>query len=162
MHQQRQPVRHRHPRVVTPSAAALDLGGYRLLAEFRYLLRGFLEFSEVAARGAGLTPGQHQALLAIKGFPSDRGPTVGELAKRLRIRHHSAVELVDRLVDADLCTRTHDAVDRRRVLLGLTEHAEHLLAALSAAHLAELRALRPALQEILERVEAVSPSEISC
>jgi DNA-binding MarR family transcriptional regulator len=162
MQQQRQPVRRRLPPALALSAAELDLNGYRLLAEFRYLLRGFLEFSEVAARGAGLTAGQHQALLAIKGFPSDRGPSVGELAERLRIRHHSAVELIDRLADADLCTRTHDAVDRRRVVLGLTDHAERLLAALSAAHLAELRALRPALQGILERLEAMRPGAISC
>ena len=131
----------------------LDLDGYRLLAEFRYLIRRFLEFSETAARQTGLTPGQHQALLVIKGFLADRGPTVGELAERLRIRHHSAVELVDRLVEADFCVRGHDPEDRRRVMLRLTETAEHRLALLSAIHLEELRSLRPALLQILERLE---------
>jgi len=124
-----------------------------LLAEFRYLVRRFLEFSEAAARRAGLTPRQHQALLAIKGFPADRSPTVGELAGRLCIRHHSAVELVDRLVDADFCTREHDPEDRRRVILALTDAAEGRLALLSAIHLEELRSLRPALLQILERLE---------
>jgi DNA-binding MarR family transcriptional regulator len=131
----------------------LDLDGYRLLAEFRYLIRRFLEFSEAAARRAGLTPRQHQAMLAIKGFPADRGPTIGELAERLCIRHHSAVELVNRLVDADFCTREHDPEDRRRVILCLTNAAEKRLALLSAIHLAELRSLRPALLQILKRLE---------
>jgi len=130
----------------------LDLEGYRLLAEFRYLIRRFLEFSEAAARRAGLTPRQHQALLAIKGFASDRGPTVGDLAERLCIRHHSAVELIDRLVEAGFCLRGHDSEDRRRVILRLTETAEAYLAALSSVHLEELRSLRPALLQILEQL----------
>jgi DNA-binding MarR family transcriptional regulator len=132
----------------------LDRAGYRTLADFRYLLRRFLEFSQVAARSAGLTPRWHQALLAVKGFAVGRAPTVGDLAERLGIRHHTAVELVDRLVEAGLCVRRHDPDDRRRVLLLLTEPGEARLAALSAAHLAELRALRPALYEILDRLDA--------
>ncbi|HZU90758.1 MAG TPA: MarR family transcriptional regulator [Stellaceae bacterium] len=129
----------------------LDREDYRTLSDFRYLIRRFLEFSQMAAGRVGLTPRQHQVLLAIKGFPRDDSPTVGDLAERLRIQHHSAVELVDRLAEAGLIVRTHDPQDRRRVLLGLTETAEELLASLSAIHLAELHALRPALLEILNR-----------
>jgi DNA-binding MarR family transcriptional regulator len=129
----------------------LDQQDYRLLADFRYLIRRFLEFSEIAAHGEGLTSRQHQALLAIKGFPGDRSPTVGELAERLRVQHHSAVELVDRLVEAGLIVRLHDPDDRRRVLLGLTDTAEHHLFRLSSIHLEELRRLKPVLQQIVDR-----------
>ncbi|MFL5279735.1 MAG: MarR family transcriptional regulator [Rhodopila sp.] len=133
-----------------------DLQDYRALAEFRYLIRCFLEFSKVAANGIGLPSGQHQALLAIKGFPLDRSPTLGELAERLKIQHHSAVELVNRLAEAGLIERRQDPQDRRRVLLVLTHEAEHHLSTLSAIHLDELRRLRPALQDILSRLERSS------
>lgn len=126
---------------------------YRTLADFRYLLRHFLEFSQVAAREEGLTPAHHQALLAIKGFPGDEAPTMGDLAERLCIRHHSTVELVDRLEQAGLLRRRHDPGDRRRVQLALTRAAERHMAELSAIHLEELRRLGPALREILDRVE---------
>ncbi|HEY4043290.1 MAG TPA: helix-turn-helix domain-containing protein [Rhodopila sp.] len=128
-----------------------DQEDYRLLSDFRYLIRRFLEFSQIAAAEMGLTSRQHQALLAIKGFPGDGIPTVGELAERLRIQHHSAVELVDRLVEAGLVERGHDPHDRRRVLPRLTRTAEDYLSRLSAIHLEELRRLRPALQQILDR-----------
>lgn len=133
--------------------ARLGSDAYRTLADFRYLIRRFLEFSSSAARAAELTPRQHQALLAIKGFPAERSPSVGQLAKRLMIQHHSAVELVDRLVEAGLIVRSHDSQDRRRVLLQLTDAAEDRLAELSAVHLEELQRLQPALLEILRRVE---------
>ena len=122
---------------------------YRTLAGFRYLLRRFLAFSEAAARAAGLTPQQHQALLAIKGFPHGEDVTIHDLATQLCVRHHSAVELVDRLEGSGLVVRRHDPADRRRVLLTLTAAAEARLADLSATHLEELRRLRPALAEIL-------------
>jgi DNA-binding MarR family transcriptional regulator len=124
---------------------------YRMLSDFRYVIRQFLKFSQDAAQGHGLTSRQHQALLAIKGFPGDNPPTIGELAERLAIQHHSTVELVDRLVEAQLILRTHDPDDRRRVLLGLTEAAEQHLARLSAIHLEELQRLRPTLQRILDQ-----------
>ena len=130
-----------------------DRQDYRTLSEFRYLIRCFLEFSKVAANGIGLPSRQHQALLAIKGFPLDRSPTLGELAERLKIQHHSAVELVDRLAEAGLIERRHDPEDRRRVLLLITQEAEHHLSTLSAIHLDELRRLRPALQNILSQLE---------
>ena len=142
------------PRRVAVTPVRPDRQDYRLLADFRYLIRRFLKFSEDAAHGAGLTAGQHQALLAIKGFPNDTWPTVGELAERLCTQQHSTVELVDRLVEAGLILREQDSKDRRRVLLALTETAEAHLARLSAIHLEELNRLRPMLLPILERSAA--------
>ncbi len=129
--------------------ARLERSDYRTLSQFRFLLRCFLEFSQNAARRVGLTTRQHQALLAIKGFPHADAPTIGDLATRLRIRPHSAGELVDRLVESGLVVRSHDADDRRRVRLALTAVAEERLADLSFIHLDELHRLRPALQQIL-------------
>jgi len=124
---------------------------YEALSEFRYLIRCFLEFSQNEAKRVGLTPRQHQALLAIKGFAAGRSITVGDLAERLRIRHHSAVELVDRLAEAGLVERTVDPADHRRALLSLTARAEEDLADLSAAHLDELSRIEPVLERILGR-----------
>jgi DNA-binding MarR family transcriptional regulator len=126
---------------------------YRRLAEFRYLIRCFLEFSEVAAVRAELTSRQHQALLMIKGAPEGILPNIGYLAERLRVQHHSAVELVDRLAEAGLITREPDSVDRRRVRLKLTRAAETRLGRLSASHLDELQRLRPALLQLLGAAE---------
>jgi len=136
----------------------LERTDYRALSEFRYLLRCFLEFSQEAARTVGLTPRQHQSLLAIKGLQQDRPVTVGDLAERLRIRHHSAVELVDRLCDAGLLVRVQDTQDQRRVLLSLTERADELLADLSAAHLDELSRIEPMLRHVLLRRKKKSQS----
>jgi DNA-binding MarR family transcriptional regulator len=132
-------------------ADTLRPADYRLLSDFRHQLREFAAFSENAAREEGLAPQQHQALLAIKGFEGT--PTVGDLAERLMIRHHSAVGLVDRLVEARLLMRCHDVDDRRRVTLALTRHAEELLARLSAQHRAELRRVAPMLRALLARIE---------
>ncbi|HEY1542598.1 MAG TPA: MarR family transcriptional regulator [Xanthobacteraceae bacterium] len=122
---------------------------YERLAEFRYLLRQFLIFSEQAADRAGLTAQQHQALLAIKGFGAAQPLTVGDLAGRLGIKPHSAVGLVDRLLAKSLVRRQTGARDRRQVMLALTAQAERLLARLSAAHRAELKRLAPLLQTLL-------------
>jgi len=126
---------------------------YRTLAQFRHALRRFLAFSESAAQGAGLMPQQHQALLAIKGLSLDTPPSVGEMAEYLFIKHHSAVELISRLVRMELVTRTRDPLDGRRVLVGLTPLAEEKLSALSATHLQELRTIRPLLMELLTRFD---------
>ncbi|OJW23389.1 MAG: MarR family transcriptional regulator [Rhodospirillales bacterium 69-11] len=123
------------------------------MAEFRYLLRRFLAFSETAAKDAGLTPRQHQALLAIKGFGGEEPVAIQDLAERLGVQHHSAVELVDRLAEAGLLDRRADPVDRRKVRLVPTAAAERHLATLSAAHLDELRRLRPALIGILQALD---------
>lgn len=130
-------------------ARRVEARDYRMLADFRFALRRFLHFSEAAARQAGLTPQQHQLMLAIKGFPGGVEPTVGEVAQRLGVRHHSAVELAQRLEEAGLLARTHDAQDRRRVHLRLTAAAEERLEGLSESHLRELRRLRPVLEELL-------------
>lgn len=130
---------------------SLSLTDYRLLAEFRYLLRQFLAFSEVAAAETGLSPQQHQALLAIKGF--DGAPTVGDLAARLLVRHNTAVGLVDRLERMHLLRRCVDPEDRRRVTLTLSAKAEDALAGLSAAHRSELQRLSSVLKPVLARLE---------
>ena len=129
-------------------SAKLNLKDYRALAGIRRGMRQFLEFSAQAARDAGLTPAQHQALLAIKGMT---GPvTVGTLAVWLGIRHHSAVGLVDRLAKAKLVTRIPDPQDRRRMRLKLTPGADAKLAALSQVHRAELRRFSAALAPLLD------------
>ena len=123
----------------------LTLADYRALADFRYQLRRFLHFSESAAREGGLEPQQHQLLLAVKGAPGGQPPTIGMLAERLQLRHHSTVELVDRMEDRKLVRRARAGEDRRQVLVSLTDAGESLLARLSAAHRAELRSVGPRL-----------------
>jgi DNA-binding MarR family transcriptional regulator len=126
---------------------------YRALANFRYALRQFLEFSGSAAKSVGLTPQQHQAMLSIIGAPDGQAVTVGFLAKRMLLKHHSTVELVDRLVEIDLVARQPDIGDRRKVLLSLTPKGRRLLTKLSAAHLEELKGIRPAFAALLERLD---------
>jgi DNA-binding MarR family transcriptional regulator len=118
----------------------LMTGDYRRLARFRRALRLFLEFSAAAAGKAGLTPVQHQALLAIKGMPG--APGMGALAAWLGVRPHSAAGLVARLVRRGLVIKRSDVRDKRRVLLALTPKAERKLKSLSLAHREELRRLR--------------------
>lgn len=132
-----------------PDEARLEKADFEALAAFRHALRRFTEFSAQAARGAGLTPQQHQALLAIKGRPGRETATVGEIAAALLIRPHSAVELIDRLADLGLVHRIADELDHRRVQIALTPRAEALLHALSTAHLRELGAIRPTLLALL-------------
>lgn len=127
---------------------------YQVLARFRYALRQFLRFSEDAAQEVGLTPQQHQALLAVKGFPERRQMTLSELAERLQIRHHSAVGLVNRLTGGGLLERIADTDDRRQVFVRLTADGERVLARLSAAHRAELRHIGPTLNLLLEDLAA--------
>jgi DNA-binding MarR family transcriptional regulator len=126
---------------------------YQALANFRYALRQFLEFSASAAKSVGLTPQQHQALLSIIGAPEGQPITVGFLAERMLLKHHSTVELVDRLVELDLLSRNPDAADRRKVLLGLTPKGRRLLTKLSTAHIEELRRIRPAFADLLGRLD---------
>jgi DNA-binding MarR family transcriptional regulator len=125
---------------------------YETLADLRYSLRQFLHFSEEAAQGAGVTPQQHQALLAIKGFPGNRGITIGELAERLQIRHHSTVGLVDRLVLKKLVARKQHAADRRQVDLELTALGDSTLEKLSAAHKEQLHRIGPHIESLLKRL----------
>lgn len=132
---------------------------YAALAAFRYELRRFLAFSEAAATEAGLPPQQHQALLTVAGHLGPEPPTVGHIAERLLIAPHSAAELVTRMVEAGLLTKSRGAQDRRRMELALTPEAEALLRRLTAAHLEELGSLEPALVRALAlaRGEAAEP-----
>jgi DNA-binding MarR family transcriptional regulator len=121
---------------------------YARLLEFRTALRRFERWSEDQARQVGLSPAQHQLLLAITGHPDERGPTIGELAEYLVVRHHSAVGLVDRAVEAGLVERVRDDRDSRAVRLALTPTGAERIAALSELHLAELGRLAPALEHL--------------
>lgn len=129
----------------------LTLLDYESLAELRYQIRRFLSFSEQAARAAGLEPRQHQLMLSLKGLPHDARPTIGEVAERLQIQHHSTVELVNRLSAAGYVRRKRDGEDRREVLLTLTPKGEKVLRELSLHHRAELRSAGPALVDALRR-----------
>jgi DNA-binding MarR family transcriptional regulator len=115
---------------------------YRMLAQFRRALRSFLHFSEEAAKAAGLTPSQHQLLLAIRGADTEQPPTIGEVADWLKLRHHSTGELVERAEAAGLLYRIPDPDDHRRQRLALTKLGRTKLDTLSAIHREELRRLR--------------------
>jgi len=124
----------------TRAAVTHDLrdADYRRLLAFRTELRQFLRWSEEQAEAEGLTPTQHQLLLAIRGSDERDGPTVGDVARLLLIRHHSAVGLVDRAVDAGYVRRRRDPDDHRVVRLHLTADGARRLARLSRHHLEEL------------------------
>ncbi len=125
---------------------------YETLAEFRYALRCFLHFSENAAQTVGLTLQQHQALLFIIGYPGRERITIGELAERLQIRHHSAVGLVNRLEDQGLVERIQDEDDRRQVFIRLTDKGINILESLANIHREELRNMGPQLCTMLEQI----------
>lgn len=125
---------------------------YQELAQFRYLLRSFLKFSEEQAREHQLEPQHHQALLALKGLPTGTQPTIHILADRLLLRHHSTVELVNRLAADGLVKRTADPHDRRQILLRLTSKANAKLRALALAHQEELRVKGPDLTRALRAI----------
>ena len=136
---------------------------YQALAEFRYQIRRFLRFSEQAARATGLVPQQYQFLLALKGLPNGRKATISELAERLQIKHHSTVELIDRLVERDLIRRSRDDQDQRRVIIHLNPHGEQLLKKLSLLHRNELQSTGPILVRTLKALVATDSdtSEVS-
>ncbi|MFB3812879.1 MAG: MarR family winged helix-turn-helix transcriptional regulator [Terriglobales bacterium] len=140
---------------MVPPADITD-NDYRALAEFRYQIRKFLRFSESAARTAGLEPQQHQLLLAIRGLPEGTPATIGNVADRLQIQHHSTVELVDRLVRRGLVQRKRGGEDRRQVLLQVTAKGDRLLRELSIHHEEELRTNGPALIAALRRMLTVA------
>lgn len=126
---------------------------YQALHEFRYQINRFLHFSEEAARAEGLEPRQHQLMLAVRGSVSGE-PTMGEIADRLFIRHHSAVELADRLTDHGLAERIRMDADRRQVRIRLTGQGEEKLRRLSGAHRDQLRHAGPLLAAALNRLIA--------
>lgn len=119
--------------------ARMSTDDYAKLLGFRTDLRRFLRWSEEQARAAGLTPSQHQLLLAIRGHRGPDGPTIGEVAGYLTLRHHSAVGLVDRAEQAGYVERSHDPTDHRVIRLRLTPAGEVLIRQLSRSHLEELR-----------------------
>jgi len=124
---------------------------YQTLATFRHALRRFYHFSENAAEAKGLTPQQHQALLAIRSA-MDEGMTIGRLAEQLMLRPHSATGLVDRLATAGLVERLPNPADKRQVLLRLTPDASAVLEGLSIAHRDEIRRMRPMLLNLLDQL----------
>jgi DNA-binding MarR family transcriptional regulator len=130
----------------------VSLDDVRALAEWRYQIRKFLAFSEEAARSVGVEPQHHQLLLAIKGLPADKLPIISVLADRMAVRHHTVVELADRLVGRGLIKRTQCQHDRRAVLLSLTPRAEYLLRRLSQQHRRQLRVAGPELIQAISSV----------
>jgi DNA-binding MarR family transcriptional regulator len=119
-------------RVATESLNDIFMGSdqpnYKAMAELRYQIRRFLRFSENAAREAGIEPQQHQLLMAVKGLPEGLKPTIGALAERMQLQHHSTVELIDRLVDRGFLCRLRATDDRRQVLIKLTHAGNPSLA----------------------------------
>ena len=136
----------------------LTVEDYQALAEFRYQIRRFHRFSEDAARAAGLAPQQHQLLLAVKGMPGGRSARISDLAERMQIQHHSAVELVDRLAARGLVTRALAEDDRREVYVQLTPRGESILRVLTLHHKNELRQAAPALVATLRTVARMKES----
>jgi DNA-binding MarR family transcriptional regulator len=127
-------------------------GDYQALSEFRYQIRRFVHFSEEAARQAGIEPRHHQLMLAIKGAPEGRQPSIGYLAERLQVQHNSAVELLDRLAKKGLVTRIRGGEDRREVHVQLTARGERALEELTLHTRAELRSAIPALVKTLRKI----------
>jgi DNA-binding MarR family transcriptional regulator len=123
---------------------------FKAMAELRYQIRRFLRFSENAARQAGIEPQQHQLLLAVRGLPDVLKPTIGVLAERMQLQHHSTVELIDRLVERGFLFRLRSTDDKRQVLVKLTHDGEEFLKRLSLHHLQELQSAGPAFVKILQ------------
>jgi len=136
---------------VTDPAPLTD-SDYQTLARFRHALRVFLRFSEEAARAEGLTPAQHQLLLAVRGHPGEESPSVGDLAEVLQSRTHSVVGLVDRAEEAGLVVSERDAADTRRRLVSVTPEGEAVLARLSDLHRRELRRFRGEMARVLDEL----------
>ena len=127
---------------------------YQSLAEFRYQIRRYLTNAEQDARSAGLEPQQYQLLHALRGLPPGREPSIQTLAERLQVRHHSAVELADRLEEHGLIRRQRSKTDRRHVLLSLTQRGERTLGRLARRRIEDLRNTAPALVRALSAVIA--------
>jgi len=130
----------------------LSLEEYQALAEFRYQIRSFLHFSEEQVRAHGLEPQQQQLLLAIRGLPDGALASVGELAGRLRLKHHSVGELIDRLEKQGYVERAGSHEDRRQVIVRLTASGSNVLHQLSVAHHQELETAGPELAKALRSI----------
>jgi DNA-binding MarR family transcriptional regulator len=135
------------------TASDLNDADFERLLALRTGLRRFVHWSEEQARGAGITPAQHQLLLAVRGHPAEIGPTIGELAGYLLLRPHSTSELIDRAVAAGLVTRTHDGGNASIVRVALTPLGTEKLRELSGAHLQELAELGPTMRTLWKAIE---------
>ena len=135
-----------------PEMSASD---FQNLLAFRTSLRRFLHWSQTQARAVGLTPAQHQLLVAIKGHPESQDPTISELADYLLLRHHSTVELVDRAEAAGLVRRATDARDGRVARVRLTAKGDRILMQLTPSHLIELHNLAAILDELVTAADRV-------
>jgi DNA-binding MarR family transcriptional regulator len=131
---------------------------FKAMAELRYQIRRFLRFSENAARQAGIEPRQHQLLLAVRGLPDVLKPTIGVLAERMQLQHHSTVELIDRLVQRGFLFRLRSTDDKRQVLVKLTHNGEEFLKRLSLHHLQELQSAGPTFVKVLQSLIEESSS----
>lgn len=131
-------------------------GEYESLAQLRYEIRRFVAFSEDAARSAGIEPRQHQLLLLLKGLPREERPTIGTIAQRLFVRHHTAAELVGRSERDALVTRSRGPEDRREVQVAVTPRGEEVLERLTRVHREELRTVGP---RMVRALSAIVPSE---
>src|ERR1700758_612229 len=139
----------------TPAADArrnLTREDIQRLAEFRFQLRRFLNFSNAAAEEAGLRPQQYQLLQCVSGLPDELEPTIANVAARMMLKHNSAVELVDRTIEQGLLKRIADPTDHRRILLRVTPQGERVLESLATYHLEELEQAGPELIRALRRV----------
>ena len=130
----------------------LSTRGYAELAAFRHVLREFLHFSEAAAAEAGLTAQHYQVMLILRACPEGERVSIAELAGQLLIKHNSAVELVDRLVDEDLVAREPSQADRRKVELHLTPRGRQVLAKLAGMHRRELQRIGPLMKRFFAEV----------
>ena len=140
-------IKHKGPK----QKPAVKDSEYRALSDFRQNIHNYLDFSDRAAKAAGLEPRQYQLMLAIKGLPQDVEPTVGTLAARLRVRHHSAVELIDRTGRNGFVVRARSA-NGRYVLVQLTSKGAHTLERAVAERLEELQSAGPVLVDALRRL----------
>ncbi len=131
----------------------LSASTYARLLALRTGLRRFQHWSEQQARAQGLTPAQHQLMLAVRGHDDPRGPTIGDVADYLLLQHHSAVGLVDRAVEAGLVRRVRTDDDHRVVRLALTTDGARRLERLSAQHLEEIERLAPLLRGLTRGLE---------
>jgi DNA-binding MarR family transcriptional regulator len=141
---------------VPKPSGPLRQSDYVALADVRYQIRRFLNFSAATAHAAGIEPQQHQLLLALKAMPETDQPTIGMLAERLQIKHHSAVELATRCAASGLLARDRSKRDRREVKLRITPRGQRVLTKLSLAHRAELRSAAPTLLRALDAIVGTS------
>ena len=141
------------------TAATIRMSEYRALAELRYQIRRFLNFSEAQARAAHVEPQQHQLLLVLTALGPNEKPNIRAVAERLQIQHNSAVELVKRSVERKLVERRTDLYDRREASLRVTPRGRQVLRRLSLAHRRELRSVAPVLVRELQALVGLAGAE---